>query len=73
VIPRGVWPVMATPFTDEGAIDWDGLDQMVESCVRHKYPASSKYFQSFPNLNVGGFSRWRPVEFNEDDRCIFSA
>lgn len=24
--PKGVWPVMLTPFTQEGAIDWDGVD-----------------------------------------------
>lgn len=25
-LPKGVWPVMLTPFTQEGAIDWDGVD-----------------------------------------------
>ncbi len=27
---RGVWPVMLTPFRNDGAIDWDGLDALVE-------------------------------------------
>jgi len=27
---RGVWPVMLTPFRSDGAIDWDGLDALVE-------------------------------------------
>lgn len=31
--PRGVWPVMLTPFTDEGRIDWAGLDALVEYYV----------------------------------------
>jgi len=26
----GVWPVMLTPFRNDGAIDWDGLDALVE-------------------------------------------
>jgi len=25
-LPKGVWPVMLTPFTQDGAIDWDGVD-----------------------------------------------
>lgn len=27
---RGVWPVMLTPFRDDGAIDWAGLDALTE-------------------------------------------
>ena len=27
---KGVWPVMLTPFRDDGAIDWSGLDALVE-------------------------------------------
>ncbi len=27
---RGVWPVMLTPFQNDGAVDWDGLDALVE-------------------------------------------
>jgi dihydrodipicolinate synthase/N-acetylneuraminate lyase len=27
---RGVWPVMLTPFCNDGAIDWDGLDALIE-------------------------------------------
>jgi len=29
-IRPGVWPVMLTPFCDDGAIDWTGLDALVE-------------------------------------------
>lgn len=29
-LPAGVWPVMLTPFTANGAIDWRGLDALVE-------------------------------------------
>jgi len=29
-LPDGVWPVMLTPFRDEGAIDWSGLDALVD-------------------------------------------
>lgn len=29
-LPKGVWPVMLTPFHDNGEIDWDGLDSLVE-------------------------------------------
>lgn len=29
-LPAGVWPVMLTPFTDDGAIDWPGLDALVD-------------------------------------------
>lgn len=28
--PRGVWPVMLTPFADAGEIDWTALDALVE-------------------------------------------
>ena len=28
--PRGVWPVMVTPFTAQGAIDWEGLDSLID-------------------------------------------
>ncbi len=30
MLPRGVWPVMLTPFTDAGAIDWRGVDALVD-------------------------------------------
>ena len=29
-LPKGVWPVMLTPFTVEGAIDWDGVDVLTD-------------------------------------------
>ncbi len=29
-LPSGVWPVMITPFHDNGDIDWAGLDALVE-------------------------------------------
>ncbi len=29
-VPEGVWPVMITPFTGTAAIDWYGLDAVVE-------------------------------------------
>lgn len=29
-LPRGVWPVMLTPLTDSGAIDWNSLDRLVD-------------------------------------------
>ena len=29
-IADGVWPTMITPFTDEGSIDYDALDELVE-------------------------------------------
>lgn len=29
-IPRGVYPVMITPFTEENTIDWDAVDRIVE-------------------------------------------
>ena len=29
-LPIGVWPVMLTPFCDDGSIDWRGLDELVE-------------------------------------------
>jgi 4-hydroxy-tetrahydrodipicolinate synthase len=32
-IGPGVWPVMLTPFTASGAIDWEGVDQLVEYYV----------------------------------------
>jgi 4-hydroxy-tetrahydrodipicolinate synthase len=30
LIPNGVWPVMLTPFKDDGGIDWNGLDALVD-------------------------------------------
>ncbi|MHB0875707.1 MAG: dihydrodipicolinate synthase family protein [Anaerolineae bacterium] len=32
-IHPGVWPVMLTPFTDDGSIDWDGVDRLVDYYV----------------------------------------
>ncbi|MHB0857793.1 MAG: dihydrodipicolinate synthase family protein [Anaerolineae bacterium] len=29
-LPEGVWPVMLTPFQDDGAIDWGGLDALTD-------------------------------------------
>ena len=29
-LPKGVWPVMLTPFTADGAIDWDGVDVLTD-------------------------------------------
>ena len=29
-LPQGVWPVMLTPFTSDGAIDWDGVDALID-------------------------------------------
>lgn len=29
-LPKGVWPVMLTPFTADGAVDWDGVDALTE-------------------------------------------
>lgn len=26
----GVWPVMLTPFRDDGTMDWSGLDALIE-------------------------------------------
>lgn len=28
--PSGVWPVMLTPFTADGGVDWDGVDALTE-------------------------------------------
>jgi len=28
--PRGVWPVMLTPFRDDGALDWRGVDEVTD-------------------------------------------
>ena len=33
-ISRGVYPVMITPFTDQNAIDWNAVDEIVEFYVR---------------------------------------
>jgi 4-hydroxy-tetrahydrodipicolinate synthase len=30
LLPGGVWPVMLTPFTDDGAVDLPALDELVE-------------------------------------------
>jgi 4-hydroxy-tetrahydrodipicolinate synthase len=30
VLPKGLWPVMLTPFEENGAIDWRGLDALVD-------------------------------------------
>lgn len=30
MLPRGVWPVMLTPFTGEKGIDWDGVDALTD-------------------------------------------
>lgn len=30
ILPAGVWPVMLTPFTTDGAIDWEALDLMID-------------------------------------------
>ena len=29
-MPKGVWPVMLTPFTPEGPIDWDAVDVLTD-------------------------------------------
>ena len=29
-LPAGVWPTMITPFRDDGQIDWQGVDALVE-------------------------------------------
>ncbi|MDA0712168.1 MAG: dihydrodipicolinate synthase family protein [bacterium] len=29
-LPRGVWPVMLTPFTSDGAVDWEALDVLTD-------------------------------------------
>lgn len=33
-MPAGFWPVMLTPFTSEGAIDWPAYDELVEWYLR---------------------------------------
>jgi len=33
-LPQGVWPVMLTPFTDTGEIDWSSLDRLVDWYLR---------------------------------------
>ena len=30
IVPGGVWPVMLTPFLDNGDIDWQGVDALVD-------------------------------------------
>ncbi|NJN81714.1 MAG: dihydrodipicolinate synthase family protein, partial [Caldilineaceae bacterium] len=30
---RGVFTIPATPFQDDGEIDWDGLKRVVEFCI----------------------------------------
>lgn len=30
VLPKGVWPVMLTPFDESGAIDWPAYDELIE-------------------------------------------
>lgn len=30
ILPAGVWPAMVTPMTKDNAIDWHGLDQLIE-------------------------------------------
>lgn len=32
--PDGVWPVMLTPFQETGALDWEGLHELIEWYVR---------------------------------------
>lgn len=34
--PGGVWPVMLTPFAEDGAIDYKGLEELVEWYIGHK-------------------------------------
>jgi 4-hydroxy-tetrahydrodipicolinate synthase len=34
-LPRGLWPVMLTPFCDDGAIDWNALDALTEWYLAH--------------------------------------
>jgi 4-hydroxy-tetrahydrodipicolinate synthase len=29
-VPHGLWPVMLTPFKEDGAIDWNGLDALTD-------------------------------------------
>ncbi len=29
-VPRGVWPVMLTPFRDDGSVDWPGVDALTD-------------------------------------------
>jgi 4-hydroxy-tetrahydrodipicolinate synthase len=29
-IPEGLWPVMLTPFRDDGSLDWEGVDKLVD-------------------------------------------
>lgn len=33
--PDGVWPVMLTPFTEEGEVDYNALDSLVEWYIRN--------------------------------------
>ena len=28
--PGGAWPVMLTPFTEEGKVDYKGLERLIE-------------------------------------------
>jgi 4-hydroxy-tetrahydrodipicolinate synthase len=33
-LPSGVWPVMLTPFTENGEIDWAAYDELIEFYIR---------------------------------------
>ncbi len=30
LLPAGLWPVMLTPYTDDGAVDWRGIDAVTD-------------------------------------------
>jgi 4-hydroxy-tetrahydrodipicolinate synthase len=36
IIPNGVWPTMLTPFTENGQLDWHGLEQLIEWYIGKK-------------------------------------
>jgi 4-hydroxy-tetrahydrodipicolinate synthase len=37
-VPYGGWPILLTPFTPEGSIDWQGLDQVLEFYINRQVP-----------------------------------
>jgi 4-hydroxy-tetrahydrodipicolinate synthase len=58
---------------DPSADDLQEFFNLVDPCIRHKYPASARYFQALLGVEVGTFSRVRQVEFEDDDLKVFSA
>ncbi|MGE4490688.1 MAG: dihydrodipicolinate synthase family protein [Kiritimatiellales bacterium] len=54
LLPKGVWPVMLTPFSSNGEIDLSGLESLVDFYIRHNASGlfanclSSEFFHLSP-------------------------